>query len=258
MKQIPTPPSTPPPPQTSPSRTSTTTNDDLISILDTLLATYLESLDTHQRLHASLSRQFSSGFFALAQANRTSTTGRRYGEEGYDYGGMRATKRLHISSSSAGTPTITGGGGGEQQQQQQREEEVVEGGYTFSILEGPKEPVEEERPDEEVPSAEKVTPAGSADTSKSSGQKKEKKKKRPFDPLRQFGILVPPYLRSAQRDFVEGVEETITGLAETVLRMRALEGRITRVRQEIVEAEGEEGEERGRDKLVFGNEFVKS
>ncbi|KEF51169.1 uncharacterized protein A1O9_12783 [Exophiala aquamarina CBS 119918] len=67
--------------------------------LDALLESYLELLDTYTTLRAQLSKDFSSGFLALAQANRTSTLGpgRRYGEEGFD-GRMKALKTVQIVS----------------------------------------------------------------------------------------------------------------------------------------------------------------
>lgn len=67
--------------------------------LDQLLASYLELLDTYTSLRTQLSKDFSSGFFALAQANRSSTLGpgRRYGEEGYD-DRMKALRRVKIES----------------------------------------------------------------------------------------------------------------------------------------------------------------
>lgn len=74
-------------------------DNTLSARLDALLGSYLELLDTYTTLRAQLSKDFSSGFLALAQANRTSTLGpgRRYGEEGFD-GRMKAFKTVRIGS----------------------------------------------------------------------------------------------------------------------------------------------------------------
>ena len=76
-------------------------NDTLSARLDALLESYLGLLDTYTTLRAQLSKAFSSGFLALAQANRTSTLGpgRRYGEEGFDER-MKAFKRVRIGFKS--------------------------------------------------------------------------------------------------------------------------------------------------------------
>lgn len=74
--------------------------EELSDQLDTLLESYLGLLDTYTKLREQLSKDFASGFFALAQANRNSTLGpgRRYGEEGYDKR-MKALKRVQIEES---------------------------------------------------------------------------------------------------------------------------------------------------------------
>jgi len=67
--------------------------------LDTLLEQYLTLLDTYTSLREELSKQFSSGFFNLASAQRNASStlgaGRRYGEEGYD-GRMKALRRMQV------------------------------------------------------------------------------------------------------------------------------------------------------------------
>ncbi|KIW37963.1 uncharacterized protein PV06_09941 [Exophiala oligosperma] len=70
--------------------------------LDDLLASYLTLLDTYTNLRTQLSKEFSFGFYALAQANRNTNLGpgRRYGEEGYDER-MKALKTVHIMQNAA-------------------------------------------------------------------------------------------------------------------------------------------------------------
>jgi hypothetical protein len=56
------------------------------------------------------------------------------------------------------------------------------------------------------------------------------------DPIRMFGILVPPALRSAQTSFREAVEGPVVGLATVAGELRALEREIGRVKKGIRKA----------------------
>lgn len=56
------------------------------------------------------------------------------------------------------------------------------------------------------------------------------------DPIRMFGILVPPALRSAQASFKEAIEGPLIRLAEVTGELRALEREIGRARKSIRKA----------------------
>ena len=56
------------------------------------------------------------------------------------------------------------------------------------------------------------------------------------DPLRMFGILVPPALRSAQASFREAVDGPVVRLAALTGELRALEREIGRTRKSIRKA----------------------
>jgi hypothetical protein len=81
----------------------------------------------------------------------------------------------------------------------------------------------------------KVTP----DTQESSPRPEETKEKaknaarKSNDPLKWFGILVPPALRTAQSAFVNAVEGPIPQLVRLAREMRAQEIEIGRVRKQI-------------------------
>lgn len=56
------------------------------------------------------------------------------------------------------------------------------------------------------------------------------------DPIRMFGILVPPALRSAQKSFAEAVEGPVVKLVGVQGQLRALEREIGRARKGIRKA----------------------
>lgn len=57
------------------------------------------------------------------------------------------------------------------------------------------------------------------------------------DPLRWFGILVPPALRSAQSSFVAAVHDAVPGLVELQGQMRMAEVGISRLRKRIAKVD---------------------
>ena len=54
------------------------------------------------------------------------------------------------------------------------------------------------------------------------------------DPLRWFGILVPPSLRASQRAFSGAVHDALPGLAEVRHRMRTTERRVEELRKQVM------------------------
>ncbi|KAL4885040.1 hypothetical protein BJY04DRAFT_158553 [Aspergillus karnatakaensis] len=252
MPQLPTPPVSR---QTSESPDLNLPNGqtaDLAQSLDSILEKYLHLLDKHQRLQGELAAKLSSGFISLAHANYTCPPGRRYGADYYDER-MKATRRVILQSSSAtdarkynassrGLPQ-TG----------------MQSGQIFSFASA-SDVGEEEWPSasgipESLPEPLTHEPSQVADEKGSSMEatavtqssgfemkpeadtetKREsvRKKKRTLDPIRWYGILVPPSLRSAQKSFTEAVEASIPELASTVTEMRVAEKEILRLRKEL-------------------------
>jgi hypothetical protein len=84
--------------------------------------------------------------------------------------------------------------------------------------------------DETPESKEGVPEPESKSSSPEEGPKASKKIK---DPIRWFGILVPPALRSAQASFISAVEGPIPQLATIARDMRTQEIEIGRVRKQI-------------------------
>lgn len=56
---------------------------------------------------------------------------------------------------------------------------------------------------------------------------------KPLDPLRWFGILVPPALRTAQATFITAVEGPVARVATLAMDLRCQEVEIGRVRKQI-------------------------
>jgi hypothetical protein len=161
--------------------------------LDDLFEQYLNTVDHYQKARQELSSQLSSGFMSLAQAN-FSNKGRRYGQDYYDER-MQARRMVRVSSSG-------------------------------------------DEPDLPDFKCEEVTGESSRGNSAAEQEKEEdspsgKVKAMPKDPLRWFGVLVPPALRSAQASFTTVVESMVPELVASQQKLRALEIEIGRTRKLI-------------------------
>jgi hypothetical protein len=85
--------------------------------------------------------------------------------------------------------------------------------------------------------ADKADKAGNVDKTENadspSSKKTEESKKTLVDPIRWFGFLVPPALRSAQESFVSSVEGPIPQLSTLASELRGTEVDIGRLRKQI-------------------------
>ena len=186
---------------------SETSQSDLVERLDELLEQYLELLDQYSTLREELSKSFSSGFFSLAQAQRSSSrgAGRRYGEDCYDER-MKGQRRVDLT--------------GDVGVEVERRLEVDDERDARSRAEQSKEDENKDDHSETV-----------SETVKSTGKKKQNPATR--DPLTWFGILAPPALKQTQRCFVEAVEKSIPALINVDSKMEDLEGEIWSVRKDL-------------------------
>jgi hypothetical protein len=87
---------------------------------------------------------------------------------------------------------------------------------------------EQEEQSSDPPSSESASPQESA-----TEKQPETESKKSTDPLRWFGILVPPALRSAQSTFITAVEGPVPQLVTVARRLRNQEIEIGRVRKQI-------------------------
>jgi len=265
---LPSPPATPTPtPGTfadsdpdsnTPATTAATTQADLVAQLDDLLASYLNLLDTYTNLRSALSKDLSSGFFSLAQANRaadsTLGTGRRYGEEGYD-ARMKALRRVRVRASRP-----ENGAEGHLFCRKNDEPESEREPELEPELEPEPEPdhKKEENGKQDLPRDEHshsepqkdMTPDPSLPPSTTSDASSNL---RPpsyaftiphqitttsspstnIDPLKWYGILHPATLGAAQSHFASAVSTTLPQLLTTVSSMHALESDIWHVRRQL-------------------------
>ncbi|KAL2853918.1 hypothetical protein BJY01DRAFT_50426 [Aspergillus pseudoustus] len=225
----------------------------LIRSLDTLLERYLELLDKHQKLQGELASKLSSGFISLAHANYTCAPGRRYGPDYYDER-MKAVRKVALQPASSYELDHTTEPG-----------ELLENGaeamQIFSIVSASNKPADEQfnsgkqaelsEADEKVAESEildadkgsgAVKPAGNAQEPSNLSEpvaetdtkpRKKKNNIQASDPIRWYGVLVPPSLRSAQKSFTEAVESSLPELASVIVEMQTAEREIIRLRKEL-------------------------
>ncbi|OGM45929.1 hypothetical protein ABOM_005240 [Aspergillus bombycis] len=260
MAQIPTPPASrhgSESPDTEYKQPPGVGNSDLLRSLDALLERYLHLLDRHQKLQAELATSLSSGFLSLAQANYTCPPGRRYGADYYDER-MKATRRVDLEPPTSSTKDVDASSVDESS-----DEFTKCGDYShiFTIKQATGDSVEE--PSEwtggenqshssnastlecEGPEKKRDSKAGDSTTSSDDPGAQEpaetkptslEKKPRSSDPIRWYGILVPPFLRNAQKYFTEAVGGPLPELASVMVEMQAVEKEVKRVRKKIDQA----------------------
>ncbi|KAI1616390.1 hypothetical protein EDD36DRAFT_134243 [Exophiala viscosa] len=223
--------------------------------LDRLLESYLQLLDTYTILREQLSKDLSAGFFALASSNRNSSLGpgRRYGEEGYDQR-MKALRTVRFEPKTT-YPSIKAA----------REEPEISTEETAQV----KEETSTEGQPAETPSDPGTQLGGTPSKTKSQENDKQNDSKSSSpsnpthnrshltlcynytihtstppptskDPLKWYGILVPPPLRQCQTHFRNAVSSTIPDLLSTTSEMQLLEKQIWELRRELGLTEGHE------------------
>ncbi|KAF8430166.1 hypothetical protein EV426DRAFT_580152 [Tirmania nivea] len=190
--------------------------------LDSLILSYLDLIDTYTQLQKDICQNFSEGYLSIAQANFSSSTRRRYGEDFYDER-MKAMEGVDISYEEKDTrnlPTfkprhfllegepvevLEKDNAGQPSGLRQRK-----GGKMETV----KKPSSEKKSQNETPMTE-TQPDGEGEEEEKPASPLQTKKD-PRDPLKWFGILVPPALKDAQLRFSSALNK-LPDLA-TVLR----------------------------------------
>lgn len=159
--------------------------------LDQLYLTYLDTIDTYQSLRTSLATHFSTGFLTLAQANYNSTSGgRRYGADFYDER-MTAIRGVEVGDGVFECKLFE-----LEKKEEEQSKEIKDTDQEASESDAP------EKPEEQTPTID------------------------PRDPIRWFGILVPPALRQAQSEFTLSVQTIIPQLTTTIAKLATLSSEI--------------------------------
>ncbi|KAL8945433.1 MAG: hypothetical protein Q9211_000036 [Gyalolechia sp. 1 TL-2023] len=180
--------------------------DNLRDSLDVLLERYLHLLHQYQSLQQKMAKELSSGYFSLAQANFSNPNRIRYGQDFYD-------DRMQASTRFSEPEEVSGS---EPPEHSPHENIIV------STL---------HRADEQP---QKEQTEGTGDSASS---EKDIESAAPIsDPLRWFGILVPPALRASRNSFKNAVTEVVPILANVANEMKSLEIGIRRTRKKIRKA----------------------
>ena len=221
--------------------------DDLVQRLDDLLEQYLHQLDAYDTLRKKLQDQFSSGFFALANAQRHCKLGpgRRYGEEQYD-GRMKAGRVVRTSGRGLTAEELKGPGACTRCVE--KEANCVYEYHAGSLRQRCRRCVQEkqkledciESTDRMEPEAKEQqhekTPETVARPEIEAGEGTDESVRityTPLDPIRWYGLLVPPVLRDAQMHFASAVSETMAPLIIAERNMAHLETKIAEVRESL-------------------------
>lgn len=169
--------------------------DTAIPKRDALLAEYLDALDVYESQQTMLHEALAAGFLSLATAN-FHARGVRYGSDYYDQR-MLATRGMEVREDGELVARDLNA-----EEESGKDEDAKEAGEQEGLRRraGKGEKPEKDEPDKEVETDEKK-------------DAKPAPKPTPRDPLRWFGILVPPALRSAQSSFIEGLEAVYPLLA---------------------------------------------
>ncbi|KAL1640584.1 hypothetical protein SLS58_006779 [Diplodia intermedia] len=225
-----------------------TARNSLEATLDELLKRYLLLLDQYSQARQQLSSELSSGYLSLAQANFNPSSRIRYGQDFYDER-MQALRRVSIRLlDPPNEPTVdekkTKNAATRTGKNNEGMDRHTTDDFAVSVaqLSLDDEVKKKSGPHEAQPGSE--ASESHTNDAKSDGNKKENsdevqekeaasRKPRVDDPIRWFGILVPPALRNAQGRFIQAVEGPVPKLVDLAAEMRELEIEIGRARKAI-------------------------
>ncbi|SMR64337.1 unnamed protein product [Zymoseptoria tritici ST99CH_3D1] len=212
--------------------------------LDTLWARYLDLLDEYTSAQEAIKQHLSSGFISLAKANFHSS-GRRYGQDSYDQRAVATTRVAFKTEGERLKISVTKLESHPKSDQAETSPEPSKETPTSSPE--PSKPNSElnEPPRNHLPSPSPTpepdsTPNPPTNTAeKLSEEPPPKPTTESRDPIRQFGILIPPALRSAQASFSKAVlaPEALARAVQAAREMRGVEMEMRRARKGLRKAE---------------------
>ncbi|PTB72848.1 hypothetical protein M440DRAFT_1405303 [Trichoderma longibrachiatum ATCC 18648] len=198
--------------------------------IDALLERYLSLLDEYTRLRQDLSKLQSGVYQNIARANFTAERGMRYGRDHYDER-MRATRVLRIDDEAGqGVPKFTVRNLMECAEGDEKSQSHPEEGATDTTTTTTQSSKSEDTPETDQ------KPEDRNQDGAEQGREKSKMKKTSRDPLRWYGLLAPPSLRTAQTLSVQAVEQVIPRLVTVNAEMEHVEIEIRRARKKRAKA----------------------
>lgn len=222
--------SLPSPPESRSSTPEETPNTDALTArLDDLLEQYLELLDQYTILREELSKTCSSGFFSLAQAQRTSTlgAGRRYGEECYDER-MKAQRKVSWGPGPTRGDVRCKIAKDKEVDTRKNEKEHAKQEFADNVEKTSK--LDQNETTEEQGKDDKGNSSSKEASLKATRPKQDPAKR---DPLTWFGVLVPPALRQTQAHFVKATEDQIPELVVVDSKLKLVEQEVWKLRSQL-------------------------
>jgi hypothetical protein len=236
-----------------PDISSSKTDPSLLELeehLDELWKSYLTLLDQYTKAQDEIKKHFNSGFLSLAKAQSSASLGRRYGQDWYDER-MKASRKARVLSASVDDTEDSVSAG-----LQSLSISAVSRGPTVQITHSEEKKSNSESQEEESkqqqqqpspPGTPEPEPKPNEDEETKSDQAEEPK---PTNPLRWYGVLVPPELRRAQSAFSAALEDPsaseesdetckspIADAVNAARGMRDIEVEIRKIRKAVKKAE---------------------
>lgn len=205
---------------------------ELHDSLDCLLILYLHDLDAYTSAQKLIQKHMSAGFLSLAKANFHSGNGvRKYGQDYYHERAI-ATRRVVVCATNGESKSAVN---------------IVQWSAQTSEAEGESEaPVKAAETGETEEDVSQLplppgTPKPGRESNDVANTSEKILRRTPLesDPLKWFGILVPPALRSSQGSFCAAVNEAIADAMNSAKDMRGTESEIRKLRKDIRRAEKE-------------------
>jgi hypothetical protein len=192
-----------------PEITNNKTDTSLLELedhLDELWENYLTLLDQYTKAQDEIKKHLNSGFLSLAKAQSSASLGRRYGQDWYDER-MKASRkaRVLVSSVDVSEDSLSAG------------LQSLSISVTWSELNGRSTQSDEKTSNdgskEEESMQQQPSPPGTPEPQSKPDEEEEKKpdqteESKPTNPLRWYGVLVPPELRRAQSAFSATLEDS--------------------------------------------------
>ncbi|KAM3421203.1 hypothetical protein BST61_g1612 [Cercospora zeina] len=228
--------------------------------LDMLWALYLDLLDDYTTAQTAIKEHMSSGYFALAQANFKSSRGGRYGQDYYDERAA-ATMRAVLDSRDEGVSTRV-----QKHVMLEEAQSTQDGESSEDLKKGlsnnerdkrftgtfqptqiptpaatPEPESEQESIDHDGTDTQAIDKTGIKKVPSGALPQVESAKYQVdlHDPIRWFGILVPPTLRQAQKSFTMAISDSqsLSKAVNSSRRMREVEVEIRKLRKIIKKVE---------------------